>query len=267
MAANPRGPRVLGGEGPASNPEGKPWWRGMVIAGGVFTLLLAVAIGVRSSNGDGSGESRGVPPAAPSGSADPGQNAQGAGGDGAVTEQEQVDGVPVGYARSEAGAVRAAVNYQIARSSAQYFTDPSTRRKILAAMAATESRDRLMRNDDVGMKQVLLALGVTTDNQDELVARAAAMGTKTISYSDQVATVSVWMTGLVGVIDKSAPLPVAASWTTYTLTLQWQNSDWKLTAVSSVDGPTPLDDGGNEPSSVEEFRRADGDFHAPPYAG
>ncbi|MCM2388775.1 hypothetical protein [Streptomyces albipurpureus] len=239
----------------------------MAIAAGVFTLLLALAVGVRLSNGGSDNESGGSTQTAPAQSAKPGKGAQGAGGDGAVNEQEHVDGVPVGYPRSEGGAVRAAVNYQIARSSARYFTDTSTRRKIITAMAATDSRDRLLRNDDAGMRQVLLALGVTTDNQNELVARAAAMGTKTVSYSDQVATVSLWMTGLIGVSDKSAPLPVSASWTTYTLTLQWQSSDWKLAAISSVNGPTPLDDGGNEPSSVEEFRRADGDFNAPPYTG
>lgn len=90
------------------------------------------------------------------------------------------------------------------------------------------------------------------------------MGTKTVSYTDQIAIVEVWMAGLIGTTSEKAPLPVSASWTTYTLTLQWQNEDWKLASVTSVNGPTPVSTG-SEPSSVNDFRTADREFDAPPY--
>jgi hypothetical protein len=87
------------------------------------------------------------------------------------------------------------------------------------------------------------------------------------SYNPQVATVEVWTCGLVGITAANAPLPVTASWVTYTLTLQWQDRDWKLTAITSVPGPTPLETGGNTPSSVDDFNSADKEFNAPPFIG
>ncbi|WP_445517314.1 hypothetical protein [Streptomyces sp. NEAU-174] len=178
-----------------------------------------------------------------------------------------MSGVPVGYAHSQVGAVQAAVNYQVARSSATYFTDEKVRRATLTAMMTRRALDGQIRNDDTGMQQVLTSLGVTSGNEDELVARGAAMGTRVTTYTDQVATVEVWMAGLVGVTNNDAPMPVSASWTTYTLTLQWESGDWKLASIASVNGPTPLETGSDEPTSVDEFRSADRQFNAPPYAG
>jgi hypothetical protein len=60
---------------------------------------------------------------------------------------------------------------------------------------------------------------------------------------------------------------VSASWTTYTLTLQWEAGDWRLASVTSVDGPIPLDTGSGTPSSVNDFSTADRSFDAPPYIG
>ncbi|MFC1435346.1 hypothetical protein ACEZDB_32370 [Streptacidiphilus sp. N1-3] len=190
-----------------------------------------------------------------------------AGGDPGTATQRIVSGVPVGYPHTQAGAVQAAVNYELARSSAAYFTNPSARHKILDAMATAESRAQLIKNDDTGMNHVLVAMGINSGNTNTLVARAAALGTKTDSYSDQVATVEVWMAGIIGTTGDSAPLPVSASWTTYTLTLQWENTDWKLATLSSVDGPTPLDTGTDNPSSVGDFRTANEQFKEPPYVG
>ncbi|MGW4490453.1 hypothetical protein [Streptomyces sp. NPDC004376] len=235
----------------------------MAITGAIFLALVILAVFVSLSDGHGStpdsssGSRRQTEPA--------GRNS--VGGDTRSTAKKLASGVPVGYARNQSGAVQAAVNYQVARSSAAYFTDEKARHATLSAMMTRQALDRQIRNDDNGMQQVLTSLGVTSGNEDELVARGAAMGTRVTTYTDQVATVEVWMTGLVGVTDKNAPMPVSASWTTYTLTLRWQSSDWKLNAITSVNGPTPLDAGSDTPTSVDEFRTADREFNAPPYVG
>ncbi len=262
-----RGTKMLGADDSGPVQENKPWWRGAAIAGGLFAVLLILAVVVNLSRGSGTSTSPSGDSTPGAGqSTAPGKNTGGAGGNPQTAALKVVDGVPVGYAHSQAGAVEAAVNYQIARSSAKYFTDTATRHKIIAAMATSGARDQLTSNDDTGMKQVLSSLGISDANADTLVARAAAMGTKTDSYTDQVATVEVWMAGLVGTTSKNAPLPVSSSWTTYTLTLQWQDGDWKLASVNSVNGPTPVSTG-SEPSSVDDFRTADRDFDAPPYVG
>lgn len=258
-----RGTRVLVDETPTQvQGGGKSWWRGMAITGAVFVALFILALVMSlSGGGDGSnGSSDGQSQTAPA-------EKSTTGGDTKSTAKKLVNGVPVGYTHNRAGAVQAAVNYQVARSSAAYFTDEKARHATLAAMMTSQALDRQIRNDDTGMQQVLTALGLTAGSEDELVARGAAMGTRVTTYTDQVATVDVWMTGLVGVTDKNAPMPVSASWTTYTLTLQWQSGDWKLNAITSVNGPTPLDTGSDSPTSVDEFRTADRGFNAPPYVG
>ncbi|SFF74933.1 hypothetical protein SAMN05216251_12736 [Actinacidiphila alni] len=236
------------------------------MAGVAFVLLVIIALVVRTGGGDGrtTPEPGGVrtPSTVPAPDT-------GAGGNSAISPLRLNNGVPVGYPHSCGGATWAAVNFEVARSSASYFTDAETRHRVIDAIAARSARDSLTRNDDTGMKQVLSSLGITAANRDTLVARAAALGTRTVTCSPAVATVDVWMAGLVGATAADAPLPVSASWATYTLTLQWEDADWRLTTVSSVPGPTPLDTGGDgtRPSSTEEFRTADRDFDAPPYIG
>lgn len=259
-----RGTRVLIDETPTEVQGGKPWWRGMAITGAVFLVLVILAVFMSLSGGGGGagsgGSSDGQSQTAPA-------EKNTTGGDTKSTAKKLVNGVPVGYTHNQAGAVQAAVNYQVARSSAAYFTDEKARHATLTAMMTSQALERQIRNDDTGMQQVLTSLGVTAGSADELVARGAAMGTRVTTYTDQVATVEVWMAGLVGVTDKNAPMPVSASWTTYTLTLQWQAGDWKLSAITSVNGPTPLDTGSDSPTSVDEFRTADREFNAPPYVG
>ncbi|RPE39069.1 hypothetical protein EDD90_2025 [Streptomyces sp. Ag109_O5-1] len=257
-----RGTRVLIAETPTEVQGGKPWWRGMAITGAVFLALVILAVfmslsgGGGGSDGSSDGQSRNAP-----------AEKNTTGGDTKSTAKKLVNGVPVGYTHNQVGVVQAAVNYQVARSSAAYFTDEKARHATLAAMMTSQALERQIRNDDTGMQQVLTSLGITAGSTDGLVARGAAMGTRVTTYTDQVATVDVWMAGLVGVTDKNAPMPVSASWTTYTLTLEWQSNDWKLNAITSVNGPTPLDAGSDSPTSVDEFRTADREFNAPPYVG
>lgn len=257
------GTRVLVNEQPASSAAGRPWWFGMAVAGTFLVFLVVMALVLNTGEGGGSGPAQGSVRVGPQeSSAKP--NAVGSGRPSGL---KLLDGVPVGYPHTEAGAVQAAVNYQMARSTAPYFTDQNVRHRILAAMMTSQQLGRQTLNDDTGMRQVLTSLGITSDTKDRLVARGSAMGTKVTTYADPVATVEVWMAGLVGTTDKSSPMPVSASWVTYTMTLQWQAGDWKLSSVNSVNGPTPLDTGSDNPTSVDEFRIADREFNAPPYAG
>ncbi|MGW7521843.1 hypothetical protein ACWGJ2_40385 [Streptomyces sp. NPDC054796] len=232
----------------------------MAVTGAVFLAVVVLAVFMGLSPGGSGAGSDGQSQTAPA-------EKNTTGGDTKNTAKKLVNGVPVGYAHSQAGVVEAAVNYQVARSSAAYFTDEKARHATLTAMMTRQALERQIRNDDSGMQQVLTSLGVTADSADELVARGAAMGTRIATYTSQVATVEVWMAGLVGVAAENAPMPVSASWTTYTLTLQWESGDWKVSAITSVDGPTPLEAGSDSPTTLDEFRTADRKFNAPPYVG
>ena len=66
--------------------------------------------------------------------------------------------------------------------------------------------------------------------------RAAPLGYRVASYSDDRATIEVWD---VGVLGSGAGLDPAASWRTDRVDLVWEDGTWKATAFGSAPGPTP----------------------------
>ncbi|WP_461031619.1 hypothetical protein [Streptomyces mayteni] len=178
---------------------------------------------------------------------------------------QSVNGVPIGFPRSEAGAVRAAVTYQLARSSKSYLTDTRARLGVLDVIVASEVVETFFLKEELAIRRLLESHDLTQDTADSLVARAAVLGTRTVGYTDEVAKVQLWMTGLVGAPDAGEGSSVAATWTTYTVALRWQSDDWKLAGVSSVNGPTALENRGTIPSTDEELGMADRMFRVPPF--
>lgn len=176
-------------------------------------------------------------------------------------------GVAVGYEHSRAGAVSAAVNYEMARTRPDYFTDEHVRRGVLGAMMSRESLAAQLASDnanaDAAMARLGLQPGGTGPGGARFLARGAPLGTRVTSYSDQVATVDVWMAEVIGVIGENSSLPVQAAWTTYTVTLTWQDDDWKIASLTTKPGPVPVSGGQGPSSSMEWMTRLEG-MDAPP---
>ncbi|MFD7551507.1 hypothetical protein [Streptomyces sp. NPDC059816] len=190
------------------------------------------------------------------------------GGSGGKTKATQkADGVPVGYPQSKEGVAAAAANFEIARSSRSYITDKPYRDKLIGQIMAPESVASQITRDDQATAQLIAGFGLQDPKASGLLLRSACLGTRISSFSDQVASVDVWMTSVAGVPTEKAKLPVSARWTTYTYNLQWRDGDWKVTSIASADGPTPLQSDGSSPSSMETFRTAEEEFNAPPYVG
>ncbi|MGW2540253.1 hypothetical protein ACWC5I_05105 [Kitasatospora sp. NPDC001574] len=173
----------------------------------------------------------------------------------------------MGYSRTREGAIAAAVNYEIARSSAGYLTDSGIRDRVLKTIMTSDTAAGQIKDDNTAGARFYTALGLTADTADKLIARASPLGSKVVSYSPEVATVSVWMSGIIGLPTPSAPVPVSASWSTYTLVLVWRDGDWKTSSISVAPGPTPLQTTGQQPTSTDVFTSMDKDFDAPPYVG
>jgi hypothetical protein len=234
-----------------------------VILAGAFCLLVVIGLLVSGGNDDGAGGTAG-PPEVSAGSP---VVKEPVGGNAKISAHRTVDGVPVGYPRSEAGAVKAAVNYQLARSSTGYLADADARAKTLRAMATSSAYSELRSSDDESAKSALTNLGLSQQQAEEnLVSRSSVLGTRVVSYVPEAASVELWMAGIIGVTSEKSPLPVTSSWTTVTVSLQWQKGDWKLSAIQSDTGPTPVQSGSEDPTDVSEFKRIDRDFDAAPYA-
>ncbi len=263
---NSGGTRVLRDDDP---PQKSPSpFRGpvLIIAVVVLALVLGAILVGRSSNDVGTPTD--IPASTGSASdAAGGSSLSGASTPGQAAASRLVDGVPVGYSKSREGATAAAVNFEIARSSARYLTDSGARERILKTIMASDAAAGQIKDDNTAGARFYSALGLTADTADKLIARASPLGSKVVSYSPEVATISVWMSGVVGLPTPNAPVPVSASWTTYTLVLVWRDGDWKASSISVTPGPTPLQATGQQPTSTDVFTSMDKDFDAPPYVG
>ncbi|MGP3951257.1 hypothetical protein [Streptomyces sp. 7N604] len=237
-----------------------PWRRakiGAIIFGAVLLIgMLLMLFGGGGKQDQGSSQSPGATPASQAGGSGPGAKAR-----------TVKNGVPVGYPRTKDGAVAAAVNYQTARSSPGYFTDEAQRHQVLQTVMSRAALPGQLEQDDTATKAMLAALGVTAKTAPEMVMRSAPIGTRVSAFSSDTATVNVWMSEIVGVPSEKSAMPVSGTWSTYTLILQWQDSDWKVATINRADGPTPLIAADSTPSSTSQMRSANEEFDAPPYAG
>ncbi|MGW2426402.1 hypothetical protein ACWC0C_45710 [Streptomyces sp. NPDC001709] len=231
---------------------------------GVFAAAVLFVALLVSLTGQGGGSSGGDKP----GTAGASQALGKPGGSGGKTKPTaKAAGVPVGYPQSKDGAAAAAANFEIARSSRSYITNKPYRDKLIGQIMAPASVANQISQDDQATAELIAGFGLQDPKASGLLLRSACLGTRVTSYSNQVASVDVWMTSVAGVPTDKAKLPVSASWTTYTYNLQWRDGDWKVTSIASVDGPTPLQSDGSSPSSMQTFRTAEEEFDAPPYVG
>ncbi|MFF8618639.1 hypothetical protein [Streptomyces sp. NPDC015350] len=264
MAGNQKqtGTRTLTAKAPESPGAGTatPWRRvkiGAITFGAVLALGVALTLLGGGKEGQGSTETP----------ADPAPTSQ-AGGSGPGAKAKTVKGgVPVGYPRTKDGAAAAAVNYQMARSAPGYFTDQGLRHQVLKTVMTSSALASQQAQDDQLAKGLMASLGVSEQTTPDMVMRAASLGTSIRSYSEDTATVKIWMSEVVGVPVEKSKMPVSGSWSTYTLILQWQDGDWKIATIDLADGPTPLVVPDQSASSTEDMRLANKEFGAPRYAG
>lgn len=145
-------------------------------------------------------------------------------------------GVPVGYARKEAGAVSAASQFTAALGS-ELLLDPDAREAAIDLIALPDGRTDLERLADTA-DLFANRLNLTPDLLDEpgFVYETYPIGWRVTSYSDDEAVVEVWNTGLFVAPGREA---FTSPWNTATYTLRWTDEDWRVAGLSTVDGPTP----------------------------
>lgn len=250
-------PSAVPGTGAAS-----PWRRakiGAIILGCVLAFGMALTLFGGGGGPDAPGTAETPADSTPTSQA---------GGSGPGAKANSVkNGVPVGYPRTKDGAMAAAVNYQTARSTPAYFTDETLRHQVLKTVMTSSALTNQQAQDDQTAKSLMASLGVTGKTAPEMMMRAASLGTTVSSYSHDTATVRVWMSEVVGVPTEQSRMPVAGTWSTYTLILQWQDGDWKVATIDQTDGPTPMVAPDQSPSSTSDMRLANQIFGAPRYAG
>lgn len=167
-----------------------------------------------------------------------------------------VAGVPVGYAHSPDGAASAAVNYLDALAGPQLL-DPSAYDALLRRMTTSDGYAHLKSQADAGRPQALQNLGVGGSPAPQLIVRSVPLGYRIDSYSPAQAAVSIWSVGVVG---SSTTRPPDASWSTTTITLDWQGGDWRMSGYRTTAGPVPPDSASQVPSLPADLFAASPQF-------
>jgi hypothetical protein len=123
-------------------------------------------------------------------------------------------GVPVGYARTEAGARAAAATYATVRAQAILLA-PAERRRVLGAVA-TPAFARAAEREDEARDLAPLA------DHEQARYVAATLGATTDAYHGSRARVTVWL------LQALAADRAVASFLTQTVELRWVDGDWRL---------------------------------------
>jgi hypothetical protein len=167
-----------------------------------------------------------------------------------------VGGVPVGYAHSPEGAASATVNYLDALAGPQLL-DPPAYDALLRRMTTEDGFAELKRQADAGRPQALQNLGVGGSPAPQLIVRSAPLGYRVDAYSPAQTTVSIWSVGVVG---SSTTRPPDASWSTTTITVDWQQGDWRMSGYRTTSGPVPPGSASQVPSLPTDLFSASPQF-------
>jgi hypothetical protein len=161
-----------------------------------------------------------------------------------VGPRRVTNGVGVGYAHSQQGAVAAAANYAKVLSSA-LILDTAQRRAAIDTLAAPEARARQQKTFDQAVASLRAGLGVTGPAADraQVLLRATPVGWRVEQYGKGSARVAIWVTSVGGSLGGQAgTVPVREGWGTTTVSLRWVDGDWKQVASTTTDGPVPIAD-------------------------
>jgi hypothetical protein len=147
----------------------------------------------------------------------------------------KVEGVGVGFAHSEAGAVAAATNLILTLEQAG-TTDRASAMRGYGTLAARASKETL--TAEMGASWDALHGGITTNGpvKSSLFLRTVPVGHEISRYSDERATVEVWTLTIVAAAGMREPL---ATWETASVEVVWEDEDWKIWSAQSAAGPSP----------------------------
>ncbi|MFE3105335.1 hypothetical protein [Nocardia tengchongensis] len=139
-----------------------------------------------------------------------------------------VDNVPAGYSRDQQGAASAAVNaVQALTQAGQGRVDM---RKVVAVLVAAHPGPELSKSIDISRDRA----------RDEDVLNVLPAAVSVTSVTDAAAQVSVWTMGVSrAAIAPGDPVSVTTVWSTHTVSLVWENDDWKVSEKTGRVGPAP----------------------------
>ncbi|MEV0278594.1 hypothetical protein AB0I22_19730 [Streptomyces sp. NPDC050610] len=147
-----------------------------------------------------------------------------------------VDGVPLGYPRTEAGAKAAAANFATVRGSAAYLTDKRARHRAATSMSSNATRQNAMGEADRTATQAAKQLQGDAQKVDakQAIARTGVFSAHALAFDTHKATIRLWITTVRG--SSAGHAPPQASFQSVTVNLIWNAEGWKASGFSTAPG-------------------------------
>ncbi|MFJ6705647.1 MULTISPECIES: hypothetical protein [unclassified Streptomyces] len=187
--------------------------------------------------------------------------------DPVLSGTEDQSGFPAPYGHSERGARAAAVSATMLYGDPRFFTDEDWRHRMLSATAASSVLDSVTSDADSTARLVTENRGVgsdgTTAEGSELVTRTAALATRSISYSDQAASVDLWTASVGGVAGNDETERPQVAFLRMIVDLVWEDGTWKTTAVTPSEPLVPSPPAMQEADPAKGFADVGGASNAP----
>jgi hypothetical protein len=200
--------------------------RWVLVAGAVLAIVALLAVGFVAGRRT-----------APIG----GSRAQVVSAQGGPGPTHVVNGVPIGYAHTQAGAVAAATNY-LTVIDGSLITQPDKYRAAIDTLAAPEARAKQESDAEKRLTGVQNATGFATyANQGKTVVdRVVPLAYHVDSDDSGTVQVSIWAEGILAV---DGVLSLRETWSTSRVTVEWTGGDWKMSdlggPVADSFGPVP----------------------------
>ncbi|WP_254068875.1 hypothetical protein [Streptomyces sp. TM32] len=191
----------------------------------------------------------------------------GAAEDPVLSGAEDQRGFPAPYGHSERGARAAAVSATMLYGDPRFFTNEDWRHRMLTATAAPSVLHSVTSDTDSSARLVMENRGVGADGKaadgSELITRTAALATRSISYSDQAASVELWTASVGGVAGKDETQRPQVAFLRMTVDLVWEDGTWKTTAVTPSEPLVPSPPAMQEADPADSFADVGGASNAP----
>jgi hypothetical protein len=160
-------------------------------------------------------------------------------------------GVPVGYARTRAGAVAAMAAYGQVLADPRVQLDDRRRRLVATAVGTDHYAQGLAEAEPVFAARRSSAVGQALRAGARSVFLGLPIAYRVMSYDGSRAVIKSWG---VAVAASDTGIQPRAGWGTTTTTAVWHDGDWKVDQVHSQPGPVPAATG--TPSQASSFIEA-----------
>ena len=166
---------------------------------------------------------------------------------------DEENGVPIGYARSEEGAVAAATNFSLLTANDDLL-DVDALTSAMETLAAPDWKAEGRAQAVNGTQFIIDRYG------DDADLTGSVLRYDIVDYSSDRAVIKLWT---VTVVSGSKRPNVEEAWGTATVNLVWTDGDWRVEGNESAPGPAPIDLPAGEPdqsasSLMEVFREFGG---------